>query len=165
MTALSGIDKIVLPSCDNTTVNNDSSDTTVDEDSGVIDSQSPSGKDTTVNNDSSDTTVGDDSEESTPMVSEINFRIDYNTYTAQDGMTWQEFINSSYNAELQLYVYNGYVVHPDVPFGFEPEEGKYSFVCYDDIIDGSAVMVCVKLNDAIIGGFDYKVDYLEFPVS
>ena len=165
MTALSGIDKIVFPSGDNTTVNNDSSDTTVDEDSGVIDSQFPSGKDTTVNNDSSDVTVGDDSEESTPVASEINFRIDYNTYTAQDGMTWQEFINSSYNAELQLYVYNGYVVHPEVPSMYDPEEGKYSFVIYHDIIDGSATTVCVKSNDAIIGGFDYIIDYQELPAS
>ena len=41
----------------------------------------------------------------------ISFNVNTDTYYAKEGMTWEQFVNSSYNTDQAFYIYYDYVYH------------------------------------------------------
>ncbi len=99
-------------------------------------------------------------------VSTIRFEFvgsnDTKTYTAEQDMTWEEFVNSSYNDELGFEIYNGYVIQCVVDEG----SGECEVVWYSDLGgDLGDISEVVKSNEKIIAGATYFHGVINLPAA
>ena len=89
----------------------------------------------------------------------ITFQIDNVLYSAEAGMTWEEFIASSYNDPDGLFAVNGYVAAEDIG------ASMHKAVAFNELGLPFDFDHLVKLTDKIISGALYYTMDVELPSS